>query len=1561
MPDARFYLSRAKLEKLVAMESPLDFDENGVRISISASLWKLKKGMLGASSWRRRWCTSDGHKLTIWSGETIHDGEEKNDYVLYNSKPEELTSEEVGRKNTFRIKEYHTNRTVVLACDSAQQLTSWLDFLAAENDYDATLKLVHEDNAAKAERDLKQLEEIEQWEKENSARIEKISHGQIIEKFFSENDISGGGGEGYVSSNDYVISSDNLEELLGALSQNNPLLIDLVKLDLDSRNSMKMSDFLEYWAHYYLNSETTMKQGSIRTTSNIGSDIMNKKSKELHEDILLRDAFNRSLHRKDNNITSYSNDSSILNAGIIGSDLRNTSVSKNELVNTVIPDIPSLLSLNFDVYEIPFEHEGDHVANFEWNDTHQHLLHQVSHVYVPKMNMFSSDDEQTISENNSKIEENIHTSLDHLAFQSNFYKSAVEGARIIIDEYTLPDELKTVRSVDRMVKNQQNYLQKVVDEMKSAGEYTATNSEMKSKSGSSYLDTMTNASKDEETTKRPLSLSVNEYIVSRGGKDLHLIDMKNSEDSRTSLDDEDEELSINESSRSIISDEEETELHKFEIRKEEMGHEELFSYRGLQFRICAAGVDANLDEYPTSSRVHTLVATDNLLQKVAGNELRSSQVVQNAIESVYREQLRVFVEHHDVSSKDEDFMKPRTILQTVVDYGGFRVLVSCPIDINEKETLVHGFSSIPISSTLDNYSESNSSVNGNIYDAEEKTLFVDAYPPLHGLLPKLALQMNISMSQRFCDRTRYELTNPVPDPELAQVEILSYGMEAHKTEDDSIYLMNFADLLPPDLPRAETYDTITRRLRPEYLLQNKNRRINGDIFRKANLKVAGSGNLHADENNGSESNTLQEVDDCIKLGTDLYTKLIPELAQLLDSCVELPFDSYSLTKCFHSFGVNMRHMGIVYKLCKADHIKKLILSESIARSIKTSLSIELRKIARAGKAQSMQAEKRKRSDTDNYIEQQEHVLKEKRHFILNMFNLALRPSRESSQFWTTVLPDVVFQKFGIELPVNSIPPMNKHMLVHIPQLFLALQYHTGVIFQDHCQYSFENNDEIVFEEKDISNFGLPLTNLQEVNAGYVGRVNALAESYLASNINHQAMSLYRLRLSKLLQTQIYSCKETFETMDVIYKLALSMCQAEHYQMAIDLIELEISNGRKYTSIMGRMFTLLMYAQFKNKNIKEALESYDAGYAIYSYTLGMSHPIIAMHTCCLADLYFDGKYKMAALATMTIALDHISKELNATESHILTASYLYKTACLHIRIVSSTSSSDDINDVNDFKQDSAAHKHQVDALEYLTDAIYIYNDLEKQGAGVIVEKLNCLNALAVLYKRMGQYDSAFEEANKTYEIVKTSFRGEEIPQSAISTLFLFSELLVLRRNKENQALDVLQIIWNSVKSVPSAFYNDMGNIYSQLTTRFFSAMFSILPLSTRTLIETIAAEVESAKDAAHGIEVAGAWSKAFHAVCDGMWNNNPKEYFKTLIDGIMREEIEFHNDMESIHETRSSIMLKVSMTNNEEEAQEEEKFSRKGIDLKEEMVESKYTSKLNLLALQAAVIIRLIKK
>ena len=45
---------------------------------------QLKKGMLGGNGWKRRWCTSDGHKLTVWSGETVHDGEAKSDYVLYN-------------------------------------------------------------------------------------------------------------------------------------------------------------------------------------------------------------------------------------------------------------------------------------------------------------------------------------------------------------------------------------------------------------------------------------------------------------------------------------------------------------------------------------------------------------------------------------------------------------------------------------------------------------------------------------------------------------------------------------------------------------------------------------------------------------------------------------------------------------------------------------------------------------------------------------------------------------------------------------------------------------------------------------------------------------------------------------------------------------------------------------------------------------------------------------------------------------------------------------------------------------------------------------------------------------------------------------------------------------------------------------------------------------------------------------------------------------------------------------------------------------------------------------
>ena len=60
---------------------------------------------------------------------------------------------------------------------------------------------------------------------------------------------------------------------------------------------------------------------------------------------------------------------------------------------------------------------------------------------------------------------------------------------------------------------------------------------------------------------------------------------------------------------------------------------------------------------------------------------------------------------------------------------------------------------------------------------------------------------------------------------------------------------------------------------------------------------------------------------------------------------------------------------------------------------------------------------------------------------------------------------------------------------------------------------------------------------------------------------------------------------------------------------------------KFTVVTSRILALLMCVAFRQGKVKEALEYFDAAQHIYTFVLGDSHPILSLHMCTLADLYY----------------------------------------------------------------------------------------------------------------------------------------------------------------------------------------------------------------------------------------------------------------------------------------------------------------------------------------------------
>jgi hypothetical protein len=298
----------------------------------------------------------------------------------------------------------------------------------------------------------------------------------------------------------------------------------------------------------------------------------------------------------------------------------------------------------------------------------------------------------------------------------------------------------------------------------------------------------------------------------------------------------------------------------------------------------------------------------------------------------------------------------------------------------------------------------------------------------------IAKQLNLSLTRKLqfiCPSALedYDPSDLVQRPS----EILSKELQFHLIDHNRVYLMNFLHFLPPDLPRENTTDILTKTLRPEYIQEYSEGSISSDIIRSDLENQINGNNLNStisSDNEGDEGlgettdrdssltmrptlilKPLKPVLHWIRAATSLREDLIPDLVSKLDSLTVLPLDSYGLTSFFHTHGVNMRYLGEIYWRTTMPHIKDLLLFEMISRSCKTLLNQSLKGIARSGRAQTVIAEQRKRSKPANYLDHQGKVLQSKLTLILDFFNLLFGFGDDSRHFWEGIFLEILFFEF----------------------------------------------------------------------------------------------------------------------------------------------------------------------------------------------------------------------------------------------------------------------------------------------------------------------------------------------------------------------------------------------------------------------------------------------------------------------------------------------------------------------------------------------------------------------
>ena len=1576
-----------------------DFDDNGVRVRISGSLWKLKKSLFGKPIWKRRWVSCDGAIVIVWNLPTK---DERGAIPKYKFKLDSCTIETdvtgtAERQNMFRLTDSSTNGSLSLATDTPELLETWVDFLTSDKDYDELvrdvefkkrleeekLKALHKLNSEESDDDDDddEYDEVSEGGKllrdvdsQNPNQTESSSHehknegigqksptkqlslkkrqqlkaladkslGEKIVTFFLEHDVS-------ASSALPVIKSDALPALMHMIdSSYHELVLKVAMQDMQSNQYIAMPDFLEWFSHYEMRAGLHLEQSSAPVDKNVETIMTAAHRREIVavDPILL--AAKDYGQRQKFNFCSYPDTTArgveACLAGVLDPELRcplRKSVCAKTLVETLVPPIHRLVLLENE-NKVKFQEDEHHVVSYEWNDLYQQLLDEASNVYVHPNN-FAKESQ---SQNLENCCQNITASLNLAAFQAEFIKTAIEGARIIVDEYSLPEQFKTIHSIDKrtLQRKKENEKSPMIKYQQYDQDVEKVYSNQLIPDGA-YESASTNTTPQSDRSKK-----VKTVHKSHEEDDIfHQItkDIDDDDDLQS------EHFSVHTPTGSVRG-RKTGDMQKFQVETTEMGHEEMFGYHGLLCRIIAHGVEEHLDADPSDARVQTLGVIDAALHKEAGHEHRGLLFMKNASDSAYAEQLDSFVNNHTEGNSKPNVASARTVLATIVDYAGFRVSVTCPVDVNEDSTLVHGFSSA--------LSEDNASVASAHPDSGR--LFVDAHAPLRRVLPRLAHHLNLALANRDCMVSTTTLesaktTNGNMPATIQEVETISRKLEAHSVQ-GQIYFLNCAGLLVPDLPRSETNDLEIRRMRPEFV-RNYAQSLSPDAYadgEQLDKPTSTDGSVSV-SGMATESGVNVQLDRVLKATRHMYTSVLPELACALDTMATLPLDSAELTQVFHSYGASMRHMGAVFVVSKSRHTHQLLVVEAVARSCKVLLSNMLKSNARKGKAQTMSAELRQRSTREDYMEHMAHLHGGRQESILRLFNLVLGTSKASTQLWSTVLADIVFQKFAITLPtVNG--NISKYQVLHVPQLFLAMQYHLGVQFADHCEYHLDGSaEDCVLQHADILNYHVPkakplsCAQNRSLSAGYAGHLDTLAASFLASGIHEEACYLLRLRLSLQLTNNQHSSSgaDTAGYVRAAYLLAVGLFHSGKYLEAMQTIQAQLDHGLKYSAMGGRLYMLLMCCYCREQNgalLNKAVVAFDAAKAIFSYLLGEHHPIQAILMCALADQYVHLKHFKHAVALLTGAVQFASHNFE-DRAQLVTAGYQVKLAQLHIRMY----------------DDNEVSGHRTQAVDYLTEALSIYDGLSRDGAAVTDETIDCLYGLTLLYKQMGRLEDALLTATrcrtvtmsryavKAYTKSKLHLPSPELmlmPPPAASCLLLLGDLLMATQHGE-LAIEVLIQVWNAVRRAPS-YYSSIGDIYMSLTRRMLAALYSQLPFPTRSLLTTIASEVEARSHPQHGIEIPGAWTKAQETVFESMWLNDPRAYFASVVDGVMRGEIEGNKPTDRADFELLSTPVAISSTS--KRGGEKQHVSGP-------VTETTLTHGLNIFALQAAVIVRLIRK
>ena len=689
------------------------------------------------------------------------------------------------------------------------------------------------------------------------------------------------------------------------------------------------------------------------------------------------------------------------------------------------------------------------------------------------------------------------------------------------------------------------------------------------------------------------------------------------------------------------------------------------------------------------------VQDEEVMHKIAGNEMRSMRMMQEASTKAYQKSLAA-------RGYDPNTKMLGLILSFLVDYNGFRFFVMSMPPIDEERTQVYG--------------------RQNTHDPNSE--FLDKDATFHGLYASACAELNLKPHFIISKGDSLKITGSVET-------------QGHCCEDGRYYAINFARMLPSDLPN-DGIELLTKQLRPE-LVQSFRMPLSSDAFSHLTLppKDEASAELLGDADQSD-----------VEVGSATRYMLkdrLPSFVHELDRLKTFPYDSGTFTKAVHDNGINIRHTGRIAEQTRLPHVRELAVVEMLARTGKVILGRGHRRIISKAQVAARQVLRQKATltgtkkiDSDlkaNMLMYAERLRDDTVEHIVDFFNLMVGSpnDKENDAFWNDVLIPCLSEKFGYHHLAPSDPLRIDRRHICPMQLFHALQYHCSVRCAASDHYDFDREAFPVSVDNVIS--VEPSCKYIKNNALDLNTVATMAEVEREKKRYLVALQGFRMRLFVLNNTtDLGSDLESARTYNQIADMYVldfleGFSREQHAQetnsaiattsaatpaaalnLALEYSEKALSLTPSTHALASRIHETRMKIFFHMNEQQKMMREFVAGMrsAVAHFGKSGNHPFVCELHCVLGALFKKMNRIPAAKVHLTQAKELALKILGGT--HTLVASYATQLA----HVFSSSGSVD--HAIVHHQQALLIHETAMGAnsLECANNAFYLAECYAEQG-------------------------------------------------------------------------------------------------------------------------------------------------------------------------------------------------------------------------------------------------------